>query len=168
MQFVLILAVMAALVIAENSPAQPVSGAMIRLALAGCGVAMVVGFAAIASGIIARRLRSDAQQRHLLLERFKRLRRVHAGLWLIVAGATAYWLGWGQLVRFNWHLDRVFLLDDLLVLAPVLLPLVLSWAAFYEVDRTILAGRNDDDALQAQTPSRLRYVALHARHYLGL
>ncbi len=168
MQFVLILAVMTALVIAENSPAQPVSGALIRLAMAGCGVAIVVGFAAISSGVIARRLRSDVRRRHLLLERFKRLRRFHAGLWLIVAGATAYWLGWGQLVRFNWHLDHAFLLDDILVLAPVLLPLVLSWAAFYEVDRAILAGRTGEGSLQARAPSRLRYIGLHARHYLGL
>jgi len=51
-------------------------------------------------------------------------------LWLTVVGEILFWLDWAQLVRFNWHLDRAFLLDDVLILTPVLLPMVLSWAAF--------------------------------------
>ncbi|HYW79265.1 MAG TPA: M48 family metallopeptidase, partial [Thermoguttaceae bacterium] len=56
----------------------------------------------------------------------------------------------------------------LLILVPLLLPLVLSWAAFYEVDRAVqLAGGQPVDAWRRQT-SRFQYLLLHVRHYLGI
>ena len=165
MQIVLVLAVVAALVISESSPAEPVSGVTARLVAAGVGMAMVTLFAAVSSGLISRRIRGDFRRAPLLLPTYRRLRRVHVVLWLAVAGGTAYWLDWAQLVRFNWQLDRAFLVDDLLILLPVLLPLVLSWAAFYEVDRALLAGGAGETS---EFASRRQYLALHARHYLGL
>ena len=54
-------------------------------------------------------------------------------------------------------------IDYYVRIAPVLLPLVLSWAAFYEVDRALLAGGGT-----SEFASRREYLALHARHYLGL
>ena len=114
------------------------------------------------------RLRADFARHRLLLRRFRQLRRVHVALWLLSVGVILYWLGWGQLVRFNWHLERTFLIDEVLILAPVLLPLVLSWAAFYEVDRAVRAGLGGQPTRQGQPSTRGRYLAFHVRHYLGL
>lgn len=168
MQFVLILAVLAALAIAESAPVQPVSGVAGRLLLAGGGVAMVTLFAMAASGVIAWRLRTDFARHPLLLRRFRQLRRVHVALWLVTAGGILYGLDWGRLVRFNWHLDRWFLIDDVLILAPVVLPLVLSWAAFYEVDRAVCIGHRGKTPGRGEFSMRGRYLALHVRHYLGV
>jgi len=168
MQFVLVLAVLAALVIAENTPAQPVSGVGPRLLLAALGMTGVALFAAVSSGLIANRLKRDFQHRSLLLRRFRNLRRLHVVLWLGVAGGILYGLGWAQLVRFNWHLDHAFLVDDVLILLPVVLPLVLSWAAFYEVDHAVRVGLAGHNSLEVLLSTRRQYLMLHLRHYLGI
>ncbi len=168
MQLVLILVIVAALSIADSAPSQPVSGAAGRLVIAGGGVVLVTLFAVAVSATIARRLRDDFARWRSLLRSFRHLRYVHLALWLITAVGTLYWLDWGQLVRFNWHLDRAFLVDELLILVPVLLPLVLSWAAFYEVDRVMFAAAASGSQHQASISTRRRYVLLHVRHNLGM
>ena len=168
MQIVLVLAVVAALVISESSPVGPVSDATARLVAAGLGIALVTLFAELSSGMVARRIRHEGRPTPKLRRTYCRLRQAHVALWLTVAGGIAYGLGWGQLVRFNWHLDRAFLLDDVLILLPVVLPLVLSWAAFYDADRLLLGGDASEMAPARAFPSRGQYVALHVRHHLGM
>jgi len=168
MQLTLVLAVLAALVVSENSPSRPVSNVGARLAIAGAGMLLVAAFAAISSSVIARRVRDNFHRRYVLLRQFKRLRRAHAVLWLAVAGGILWWLDWARLVRFNWHADRLFLVDELLVLVPVVLPMVLSWAAFYEVDRAVRAGPAGDTLPGAPFATRRQYLALHVRHGLGV
>jgi len=165
MQFLLILAVVAALVISEGSPDQPVSGAGYRLLVSVAGMLLVAVFAMVASGVTARRIRQDFGRRFVAMRLFRGLRRLHVVLWLSVVGGILFWLDWAQLVRFNWHLDRAFLLDDLLILTPVLLPMVLSWAAFYEVDHALQMGT---PSRQGEAASRGQYLGVHLRHYLGI
>ncbi len=168
MQLLLMVAILAALGVSQYGPQEPVSAPVVRLAVAGGAVMLVVLFALAASVVTARQLGADFSRRRVLLRRFCVLRRVHTVLWLVAAGVILFGLGWGQLVRFNWHLDRAFLADELLILLPVLLPLVLSWAAFYEVDRAVqLAGGEPVDAWRRQ-PTRHHYLLLHVRHYLGI
>lgn len=162
MQIVLVLAVLAAIVISENSPSQPVGGATPRLALAGCAMLAAPLFAFVSSGLISWRLR-NARGHGLLLDRYRRMKQIHLVLLLALAAGVAYGLDWARLVRYNWHLESVFLVDEFLILLPVLLPLVLSWAAFYDADRAILSGHAGRPFI-----SRGRYVAIHARHYLGM
>jgi STE24 endopeptidase len=168
MPLAFILSVLAALVISENAPQRPVDGAGIRFLLALAGMMLVALFAAITSGVTAQRLRLDHDRCDLVLRRFRWLRRIHAVLWLVAAGAILYGLGWGQLVRFNLHLNRVLLVDDVLILAPVVMPMVLSWAAFYEVDRAVRLRIREAASLAPDLPTRSQYVALHLRHYLGI
>jgi STE24 endopeptidase len=168
MQFFLILAVLAALMISESGPSLPVSGMMPRLALAAAGMILVALFAQVSSGVIARRLLADFERRRDLLRRFRLLRRVHTALWLIVAGGILYGLDWAQMVRFNWHLGHAPLIDEVLILTPVLLPLVLSWAAFYEVERAVQSRLGGQLAERLGYASRWQYLALHVRHYLGV
>ncbi len=168
MHFVLVMAVLAALVIAESSPSQPVSHVPIRLAAALCGMGLVPLFAAVSSGLVARQLECGLESPAKLLQRFKRLRCVHSVLWLAVAGAILYFLGWTRLVRFNWCLDRVVLVDDLLILAPVLVPLALSWYAFYDVERAIQGSSAGGVVSDTPLCSRGQYLLLHLRHYFGV
>ncbi|HUT88974.1 MAG TPA: M48 family metallopeptidase [Thermoguttaceae bacterium] len=168
MQLVLVLAILAALVIADGCPSEPVSGAGFRLGLALAGMTLVALAAAGFSGWIAGRLRRDFQRRDVWLPLFRNLRRVHAVLWLAVAGGIFYWLDWARLVRFNWHLDHTILLDEVAILAPLLLPMVLSWAAFYEVDRAVRIGLAGADGPALKLSSRREYLMVHLRHYLGI
>ncbi len=168
MHFLLTLAVVAALVMSENCPGEPVSGAGYRLLAAIAGMVLVPAFAAVVSAGTAQQLRENSLRQQTLLRQFRRLRKVHAALWLAVAAGIVFGLGWPRLVRVNWHLEHTFLIDDLLVLAPVLLPLVLSWVAFYEVDRQVRAASSAEEAAAAAPLSRGAYVAVHVRHYLAI
>lgn len=173
MQLALILAVLAALVVSQDVPSQPVPAAGYRFVMAIAGMALVALFAAVASGVTASGLRRDFQQRSALMRRYRLLRTVHAVLWLATTAAILWWLDWGRLVRFNWHLDHVFLVDDLLIMAPVVLPIVLSWAAFYEVERALHAAPASGypagpDSAAPPLATRRQYLAVHLRHYLGI
>lgn len=169
MQLALVLAILAALVVSQDVPSQPVGGAGLRLAIAVAGMALVAVFAAVASGVTASGLRRNAQQRSALMRRFRYLRTIHAGLWLATAGAILWGLDWARLVRFNWHLNHLLLVDEVLIMAPVLVPIVLSWAAFYEVERALrteeLVAPGSGTASMA---TRGQYLAVHLRHYLGV
>jgi STE24 endopeptidase len=168
MQLTLALAVLAALVIAEDCPRQPVTGAAGRLLLALAGMLLVGLFAFASSRWIARGIRREFERRGKWLRRFRRLRQIHALLWLVVAGGILYGLGWGQLVRFNWRLDHLFLVDRLLILLPVVLPLVVSWAAFYEVDRALRLALIEGQPEDGQVAGRGRYVLVQSRYFLAL
>jgi STE24 endopeptidase len=168
MQLLLIVAVLAALGVSQYGPQEPVAWPMVRLAVAAGAIGLVGLFAWTASMVTARQLGADFSRHRVVLRRFLVLRRVHTVLWLVAAGVILFGLGWGQLVRFNWHLERAMLADELLILLPIVLPLVLSWSAFYEVDRAIqLAGGRPVDTWRRQS-SRRRYLWLHVRHYLGI
>lgn len=166
MQFILVMAVVAALVIAENSPNQPVDDSHCRLAIAIASVAMVGLFAAIGSRLIACRLQSDCRD-WSGIRWFRHFRRVHAAIWLAAVGFVLYGLQWGQVVRHNWRLNHVFLLDDVLILAPVILPLVISWAAFYDVERAIRLAAPNEGVCANPLPGRGKYVVTLLRYYLG-
>ncbi|NIP85243.1 MAG: hypothetical protein GTO03_06670, partial [Planctomycetales bacterium] len=47
-------------------------------------------------------------------------------------------------------------------------PLLLSWAAFYEVYRAVQAGLPGEGPRARPVVSRRRYVVFHLRHYAGL
>lgn len=164
MQLLYLLTVIMAFSIAEAAPHEPVDASGLRLAGAVAGVVVVALVALVFALVTSRRIRRSPNSANCL-RWFARMRTVHSALWVTVACATLSTLGWTRLVRWNWDLDRVFLADELLVLLPVVAPMILSWAAFFEVDR----------ALAAVCPSaglppigRWKYVVLHARHYFGL
>ena len=86
MQILLVLAVLAAMLIAEACPHGPVSYAGARLLAALAAMALPAGFAALSARSVARRLRDDALPRPVLMRWLKLLRRLHALVWLAMAG----------------------------------------------------------------------------------
>jgi len=168
MQLSLVFAVVAALVYSEHAPGEPVSGSVLRLALAA-GALVVLGVVSFASSrYIAWRLTSDFDCRHRWLRQFVRLQFLHTGLWLLAVAGTLTLLGWPQVVRYNWQLRDAFLIDELLILLPVLWAVLLAWAASYEVDR---AGEMAAAARWHRSPrtmQRGRYVVFHMRQQLGV
>ncbi len=168
-QFLLMTAVLASIYASEHAPRLPVSDAAWRLLLAAAGMFLVVAVAQATSWRFARQIRNNPAQQTSLLRRFNRFRAIHGVLWLAMVGATLYGLRWTQLVRCNWQLNDTLLLRDVLVLLPAILPLVASWAAFYQVDRSLcLAACAEPHSLLTAPIGLGRYLLLHVRHSLGL
>ncbi|NIN07071.1 MAG: hypothetical protein GTO76_00010, partial [Planctomycetales bacterium] len=72
---------------------------------------------------------------------------MHTLLWLTVCGIIFFGLKWPAVVCGNWGMQGAFLIDEILIVTPVLLSQIVTWAAFYDVDhavrRTLPAGEPD-------------------------
>jgi len=168
MQILFIMAALAALIIAESAPVAAVESPTACFTWAILGMAIVVVSAAVTAAVTAISLRRDIPQWRDHLQRFSRLRTLHYTLLLVVAAGILYRLGWSQLVRYNWQLQHSLLLDELLILVPLLLPLLLTWLAYYEVERALVAGLPSGHGSDKQPLSRSAYLGLHVRNYLAI
>jgi Zn-dependent protease with chaperone function len=97
-------------------------------------------------------------------QRYERLQLAALWLWLAGSLAVIYLWDWPQLVRVEWGWSTWPLVDDLLVLAPVVGSLVLVWLTFYFVERT--AHRLRESPQQHQTLAA--YLVWQCRHYLAM
>lgn len=167
MHWVLIVAVLLAMTLAEKAPREAIEDSAWRAALAMLAMLVAPLLAATMSAVVIHGLRRNAHSWASWMARFGFGQQLHAAVLVALVGTVSYGLAWPQLVRGNLGLEGWILVDDLLLLAPVYVPLMLSWAVFYDVDRAVHELTSEeptaDDAL-----SRWQYVALHARHYLGL
>lgn len=166
MHFLLIVAILAALAISEHSLGEPVHDPGLRVMLS-VGAMLP---APLLAGYIARTTVGRLRHGRLptaVCRRLRWWRGIHIAVWLGTAGLVLHGLGWVRVIRFNWGLAALPLADDLMVLVPVLAPLVLSWAAWYPVERELRAALGENDAALALS-GRWQYVAVHVRHYLGI
>lgn len=84
-------------------------------------------------------------QTHLLLEQwqrenhseaarlslFRRMSVCHLLVWLAASTSIIWALHWQDVVRGNWQLDRWPLIDEVVILLPIIVPMLVSWAVFY-------------------------------------
>jgi Zn-dependent protease with chaperone function len=144
-------------------------------ALTGLTVFATAGTAYLVA-LRARRLRPGETRR------FERARRRHQWLLLGLFAVALLVFGWGRTVGVFWRVgDRLLPGAEVLVLAPFLVSLLLSWACYYDVDRVDGIGEKPmtstecvDGAisLPADTAdaglSRWGYVLFHTRQKLAL
>jgi Zn-dependent protease with chaperone function len=132
-------------------------------------VGLVVGFARLVAARAARQLAAAPGRRERVLRRYARLRTYHIFLLLGVYAASLYVLGWGWAVQHYCGEGRAMLPGaELLILAPFMAGLVLSWVAFYDAERAL----HDAAEAEAEAPepywSRGAYVGFHVRQNLAL
>jgi Zn-dependent protease with chaperone function len=174
MQLGILLAVVASITISENVPHEPVTAASLRLLLTFTSGLTVIAFVGAGSLSVVRSLRQvrsrpvepqDASRRWRAYAWFYRLFVV---IWLLFVGLAFGLLNWPQLVRYNWELGQTILLADVIVLAPVWLPWLFAWAAFYDVERAIQQPTDGLATPRRRWQRRLEFVSVEARHELGL
>jgi STE24 endopeptidase len=136
------------------------------IALTWAGVGVFLGEAWLTARRLRRRLAEEAGTRPALLRRHASHRRRHAlGLLTFYLVAVCA-LGWGGAVRDLLAPDGALVPGvEVLLLAPLLAGLTLSWAVHYDVER---AAHEAAPAEGAPFPGRGAYVALQARHNLLL
>ena len=105
----------------------------------------------------------------------RRLTACHAAVWIVTSLMITGWTGWQQVVRETMRLGNIPLLDDLLIIAPMLIAMIASWAVFYEIQRSVLAatslqtGNAPERAYfwrRLADRQRLRYVGIRMRVYV--
>ena len=172
MQLAILTAVVASLAAAEAS-GEPVAGVAWRL-MSILGVILVAPLTALVGtwrlavrGNATEGVPSSAHGRGS--ERgLARLQSVVLGLWMSGVIIVLFVAQWPRIVRGNWHLASWPLLDELAILAPVIAPLLLVWAALYRGERAAQVAAFRARNLAPPAPQLGHYLWLHVRHYLGL
>jgi Zn-dependent protease with chaperone function len=141
--------------------------AAVSAALTWLIVALVLAFARGIVTITAVSPATDFARREYLLRRYSRLRTYHIFILIGAHTVALYLLGWGWTVqelcgRGHQELPGA----EVLLLAPFLTGLVLSWVIFYDAERSLhdAAGTDDPEPFW----SRGAYVAFHVRQNLAL
>lgn len=83
----------------------------------------------------------------------------HFAVWLLSSIAIVVVIQWQLTVRSSWNLDRFPAIDEMLILAPSLVSLILSWFILFETQSTSIEDLEVGSARQ-------EYVALRCRVYL--
>ncbi len=168
--------------ITEWSPPLVPGGTTASAILTWLALAVPVLYAALLSRGAARRMSLDPRQRDVVLHRLERGRYFHRILLFGLYCLALSVLGWGWTVNQLWRWDDHLLPGaELVVLAPFLAGLVLSWTAFYDADRasfqaaqrllgldSLARAFHEPDAAVHGFASRAAYVGFQVRQKLAL
>ncbi|MCE9556828.1 MAG: M48 family metalloprotease [Planctomycetes bacterium] len=167
MQLGVILALLGALVAGQAAPHESLPDIVQRTILCGLLLALVVMAARIIAAASVAGLQADGGVDAAWPLRYRRLRQIHAVAWGLAIAAIYFGLGWPQMVRENWRLKDVVLLDDLLILLPVVLSLILSWWAWGRADQALECRRAAQVGRASRPVGGLRPTWLLVRHLLA-
>ncbi|MEL7498790.1 MAG: M48 family metalloprotease [Planctomycetota bacterium] len=149
------LVILVCLVASEFQTDQPVVDLPVRLLLVGVTTILVPGLALFQSILVTRWSRSEkdgnAESERAWSERLRRLSACHTAVWLSASMAIVWSLRWPEVIRVNWDLDRFVLVDELCILAPILMSLIASWLIFFEIDRPKSTDENDSLATKRES-----------------
>ena len=151
----------------EIRAAEEVTDCWTRTLLVGIVSLTVPGLALFQTLIVSRRLRGVelAECQHTAV--MGRISACHGAVWLTASLAIIWAVRWQDVVRGSWELDRWPLLDEALILAPVVLSLIASWAIFYDVQQSIGGMRCRRFSIESLR-QRIGYVSIRFRIYLLL
>lgn len=110
-------------------------------------VLVVPGLAFFQTHILLRKMRNEDLDQRGKQSLCRRMTATHAIAWLSASVAIIWAIRWQDVVRGNWSLDRWPLVDELMILAPIVFSMVASWAIFYELQVAI----QDDDKADKDT-----------------
>ena len=184
MNLVIAIVIVLCLVTCEFSSPEPVQDVWTHVWAMMITALIVPGLAAFQTFVVTRRIRTFEMDYETCQTIIKRLSIAHSAVWLAASLAIVCATEWQNVVRDNWQLDRWPLIDEAVIVMPILLSLVASWAIFFEIHRTFHARSSPATANstdKAQTASRavrfftrlvdskrLRYVSIRFRVYCGL
>jgi STE24 endopeptidase len=163
MQLAILTAVLAALAAGESGSG-PVAGVAWRLAVVALATLVAPLAAMVGTQRLAPAVAADADTDDAIA----RLHAVVIVLWLGAVAAVLFVVQWPLVVRGNWGLAAWPLVDELVILLPVVTPLLLVWAALYRLDRAAQAAAFRARNMELPPARPWSYVWLHVRQHLGL
>lgn len=105
----------------------------IRLLAVMVTALVVPGMAFFQTAVLLRKMRSNDITFDAKRSLCQRMTACHAVVWLSASLAMIWALRWQDVVRGNWQLNQWPLIDELMILAPIVFSMVASWAIFYEL-----------------------------------
>lgn len=151
------------LVCSEIQTAQTATDLWTRVLMVGLVSMTVPGLALFQTLVVTQRFRkyelTDQQKESMV----RRLSTCHSAVWLAASLAIVWAVRWQDIVRGNWHLDRWPLVDDLLIIAPILLSLTASWMIFYDIQRSLDSSRSIFD--RKEIKKRIEFTSIRFRIY---
>ena len=173
MQLLVTIVIVGAIALADAAQPKPVENVAWTMALAG--------------GLIVALLAQALAIRHVVLgsagdvlggagdptsnrpvREHGRFEQGHLIIWFALSWAFLCFVRWPAVVRHNWGLDRFVLLDEVLIVLPVLAPLVLSWFVFYDLELSRGVALAQSAGWGRALWRRCRFAWCSARIYLGL
>jgi STE24 endopeptidase len=129
-----------------------------------CGGITVVGLLAFGLGFwVSFQVSQSGYATSRVRRRYALGVRVLTLVSLLVYAWIIHMLGWSKLVRANWGLQGIVLVDDLMVFLPYLMIQLLVWWGLFKAERALQIQ------LGASSATRLgRYLVLRSRQSLGL
>ena len=158
------LVILLCLLCSEINTTEEVSDLWTRVIWVAIVSLTVPGLALFQTLVVSRRMRStelEYQQRDAIL---KRLSVCHSAVWFTASLAIIWAVRWQDVVRGNWNLDQWLLLDEVFILAPVVLSLVASWAIFFDIQLSV-QGESKSRFKFEQLKQRLGFVSIRFRVY---
>lgn len=154
-----IIAIACAVAVGQSPATDPLEQSLLRVLLTfgtmlvSCLMARIMVVACLDVTAVVPTANQASEKRRARWERW------HLLVWLGMTAFLLFGVGWGTIVRINWQLNSAILLDEILILAPLLLPWLVSWAYFYDLD-----AKSSVDSLQR----RWKYALQHGRIVFGL
>jgi Zn-dependent protease with chaperone function len=138
--------------------------------LSGSAMAFMVAAAAVLARRTRRQILWQPENRETILQRYGGLRMAHLLGLFVVYGLVLSIFGWGWSVQHICSVEGANQMipgAELLILAPFLATLILSWACFYDVERAL---HETSHPLTSLRPfwGRWGYVGFHIRHNLAM
>jgi Zn-dependent protease with chaperone function len=153
MQLAILTAVLAAIASADSgTSAVPDVAWRLLLVVSAALIAPITAFVGMQRVAVTV---ADVDERE---ETIWKLQTLVAAAWLLGVAIILLVAQWPRIVRGNWRLGDLPLIDELAILTPVIGSLVLVWAANYRLERSRTASNG----------ALMQYLWLQARHQLGL
>ena len=152
----------------------------IRLLAIAATSLMVPGMAFFQTAVLMPKMRSQSLSFDDKRSLCRRMTTCHSVVWLSASLAIIWALRWQDVVRGNWQMNQWPLIDELMILAPVVFSMVASWAIFYELQAAMLktarpeAKRSNNTArfrltkIRQTLRPRLEFVSIRFRVYFLL
>ncbi len=152
------------LIVSETAGSKSVSDVGFRLLIVTLATMSVPILAVFQTMRVAGRLQEMEEPHKQAI--LRNLSVCHTVVWMCASLCIICAVQWQNIVRGNWHLDRWPLLDEILIVFPVVFALVASWAVFYDIQ-----NRRKSEAgfwNYVFDVERLSHVKLKSRVYLLL
>jgi STE24 endopeptidase len=140
----------------------------VALTAMACSIGIAWGLAEAFARWTARQLTKPDANRATVMLRYQRMRWLHAGVLLGSYAGLIHGFDWPGVIRATWGLDRWVLVDDLLVLLPIVLGLLLASLAQFRVDELLRVQMESMSLHPPRWRSRWYHVDFQMRHSLGI